>query len=850
MESSLFKKVQQNTEQTAKKKAEPALAKRIDSKLKQNKGVSGLSKKLKEERNPFTLSARGYFASPLLFEVSTLVAILIGLQMEFSGGLSFTTDGFFARVAKILTPVLCVLLLKIFTGLHLRTNAIDIAEESEIIEAANTKIEESFDGLLLGMKEVDETSRKVATKGKEVSQEHNEMKKRKKELQALNMGVMAGSTPKPFGELVSAFKKLTPFLAQPESYALMVATSTMKGSPPMAPMLSLLFSLIKSKPTLNEKNGQVLGTIVRVATALNLTIDWQKTWGWATSPEHKETLHHVQQQLSPQANPLQMVTHARELGYILHYKCNPSRASHKVRHQEVLVRLKKLQKQDLPLDTKAQIARASCLMKAFFGAELYATGERFFTEVRTGIARALLGDQHNIQTHVACACLSKFVEDPELFVIKQAIKKARNYLQQVGSDEFAKFMKVVTQFRHRPSQIIGPAAALQLYLSKIGIQHGQLSIGAFFTLHLCDSNLEDIFMAVDEAWMENVSMALHTRKGCQFTPQIDHVLTAKIFASLPEEQQVTVGLDIVGGFMTNGQKQHFTDMDDKCQFCGQSDSVEHRVMQCTATQCIRSNYPDVVEFLQSHDHIHLLVPVIFRSPQWEFDRQIRFQMTHQLEKEPDLQLSRVFTDGSSLLPTDVRYRWATFAIVTQIVPDDELITMVNLSPVELLEQAFTILDVGLCPGTPTVPRSELLAAVLSHEMAPNAQVVTDSAYVISCFQHVKQSPRWQLLHEHKNFDLLKRWWFSIHQSGGIPTGLKVKAHAEISPKHFHQAILQIGNRAADSAAKTAAKHLSKAYTSYLQAEAKTNKLQMELLRKEFQMISIGATSHAFAKTSQ
>ena len=587
-----------------------------------------------------------------------------------------------------------------------------------------------------------------------------------------------------------------------------------------------------------DQHIQVLGTIVRVTQALNLTIDWQKTWRWATSPEHKEILHRVQQQLSPQANPLQMVTHARELGYILHYKCNPSRASHKVRHQEVLIRLKKLQKQDLPIDIKAQIARASCLTKAFYGAELYATGERFFTEVRTGIARALLGEHHNIQTHVACACLSKYVEDPELFVIKHAIKKARNYLQQAGSEEFKKFMKVVTQFRHRPSQIIGPAAAFQFYLSKIGIQcdqQGQLSIGAFFTLNLCNSNLEDIFMAVDEAWMENVSTALHTRKGCQFTPQIDHVLTAKIFASLPEEQKITVGLDIVGGFMTNGQKRQFTDMEENCQFCGQTDSVEHRVMQCPATQCIRSNYPDVVEFLQSHDHIHLLVPVIFRSPQWEFDRQIRFQMTHQLEKEPDFQLSRVFTDGSSLLPTDVRYRWATFAIVTQIVPDDELITMVNLSPEELLEQAFNILDVGLCPGTPTVPRSELLAAVLSHEMAPNAQVVTDSAYVISCFQHVQQSPQWQLLHEHRNFDLLKRWWFSIHESGGIPTVLKVKAHEEISPNDFPQAILQIGNRAADSAAKTAAKHLSKAYTSYLQSEAKTNKLQMELLRKEFQM---------------
>ena len=127
MESSLLKRVQQSAEQSAKKKAESAWAKRIDSKLKQNRGVSGLSKKLKEERNPFTLSARGYFASPLLLEISTLVAILMGLQLEFADGLSIHIDGFFVKVAKILTPVAGVTLLKIFTGMHLKTNAIEVA---------------------------------------------------------------------------------------------------------------------------------------------------------------------------------------------------------------------------------------------------------------------------------------------------------------------------------------------------------------------------------------------------------------------------------------------------------------------------------------------------------------------------------------------------------------------------------------------------------------------------------------------------------------------------------------------------------------------------------------------------
>ena len=51
----------------------------------------------------------------------------MGLQLEFADGLSIHIDGFFVKVAKILTPVAGVTLLKIFTGMHLKTNAIEVA---------------------------------------------------------------------------------------------------------------------------------------------------------------------------------------------------------------------------------------------------------------------------------------------------------------------------------------------------------------------------------------------------------------------------------------------------------------------------------------------------------------------------------------------------------------------------------------------------------------------------------------------------------------------------------------------------------------------------------------------------
>ena len=183
----------------------------------------------------------------------------------------------------------------------------------------------------------------------------------------------------------------------------------------------------------------ILTFIVKLCAALKIKIDWKKTWAWATNPAHKTCLQRVASQLLPNGISLQLVSHARELGYIMHYRCQQFRGTIKTRHNAALGRLKKLQRSDAPMHIKAQIARASCIGKAMFGAETFALGERFFSTLRTGIAHALLGSKRNIQPYIACMCLSRFLIDPELFVIQNAIRKARSYLVYASPEDAEAF---------------------------------------------------------------------------------------------------------------------------------------------------------------------------------------------------------------------------------------------------------------------------------------------------------------------------------------------------------------------------------------------------------------------------
>ena len=68
-----------------------------------------------------------------------------------------------------------------------------------------------------------------------------------------------------------------------------------------------------------EVHEEAIANTVRLTRAIRVQIDWNKTWGWSTDEQHKNALQRVANQMLPPTVTLQMVPHARELGYIMHY---------------------------------------------------------------------------------------------------------------------------------------------------------------------------------------------------------------------------------------------------------------------------------------------------------------------------------------------------------------------------------------------------------------------------------------------------------------------------------------------------------------------------------------------------
>ncbi|CAL1149853.1 unnamed protein product, partial [Cladocopium goreaui] len=403
--------------------------------------------------------------------------------------------------------------------------------------------------------------------------------------------------------------------------------------------------------------------------------------------------------------------------------------------------------------------------------------------------------------------------------------EARTFLGEADADSRRLFYRMASTNRVRYSQIVGPAMALGAYLAKLGwklTMTGAIECQQFHHLHIVHSNQDELLDSSEAAWMTHVSMSIANRKHLRNLPPIDRQATCSIFSRLHHNKQRSVGLDICIGYMTNQQKAHFDELQsEKCQYCDAHDSVEHRVLSCPATAAVRSSYPEVCDFLEQHDMIHTVLPVLYKDPEVE-----AYAAVFETFPEPDctpLTYKPVcfFTDGSCHLPQDRTHCWASYAIVcTHHQLHDLPVDKLEDAP-WLLHNCFDTLAASHVTGKQNIARAELMAAVIAHELELEIPVVTDSQYVISAHAAVENTPHSWKLHKKKNYDLLKRLHV-LHweKRRDIPVR-KVRAHQSISPQDA-DAFEKVGNRVADCAANLTQKYLAKP------AAAEDNRSRIEI----------------------
>ena len=585
---------------------------------------------------------------------------------------------------------------------------------------------------------------------------------------------------------------------------------------------------------------QTMEKTLQLARAIHLTIDWEKTWIWGTSKIHTQTLQKVRSDLLNDNVQLQTVQHARELGHIIHYQLLPYRGTQKERHSQAITRLRKLAKQNWPIDDLAHIAQSACLTKALYGIETYACGEKYFQQLRTTLAAVLVGPYANTNPYIAVMCASSYVKDPELIAIQQAIKATRDFHYATDREHEKCFFFHSATSTAQPAQVIGPAGALKFYLAKLGWQidkQGFIHIDAYITLHILDASLEIIHQAAELAWLQNLTTMAYTKKGQQNGPPINRFLTLRLLESFPNQDRKMILREIAGSRMDEHQKSTFVpENEGTCLCCGQPDSVEHRVLLCDATEHVRTGFSEVVDHLKEYDTIHTHLPVIFMHPDWEFDRFLHFNATLPdipVKPSQSKQIS-LYTDGSCQFP-DLYSRWTSFAVVQPIVDDQDILEHMHLPVPEIAEKCFKIIAVSQGKGPQTIPRAELQALITAFQYDPSSRVVTDSAYALDALRKVSQVEQISQLNMLPNFDLLQE----LHQlfSSHVPLHAeKIKAHEKFYSESIQTTLDRIGNAVADYAANLSCKSLAEPLVTWRKTRCLEDQTMLRLRRSHYVML--------------
>ena len=301
--------------------------------------------------------------------------------------------------------------------------------------------------------------------------------------------------------------------------------------------------------------------------------------------------------------------------------------------------------------------------------------------------------------------------DPEYFALNLTVRTFRKHCVPDSAFPVLDMLSATSPLHLAP----GPAGVLLTRLQTIGWQWdggGWLLDQEMLPIHLLNAPVQELGSRMQRAWQKEVGCRLAKRKTFKGMSKCCIRTSRQGWDRLTPLQKSLMRVVYNGSFYTQDKhaKTGFAETP-ACRWCGEEDSVLHRVWQCPATEHLRAEIPlELRKEIEkepecTQHHAWFCEPeqaALFRKAL----QGIRPYQTVQWVS-PDLpETLHLFTDGSCLAPSDSRTRIASWALVLALPAQDN----------------FWPLAYGLVPGQhQTGGRGELIAAIQAFRFAEEHQ---------------------------------------------------------------------------------------------------------------------------------
>ena len=496
----------------------------------------------------------------------------------------------------------------------------------------------------------------------------------------------------------------------------------------------------------------------------------------------------------------------------MHYNRSISLGHIKEKIEEGIHRIQRIEWLPCDLHRKALFIQTSVWPFALYSCDTTYIGQKHFDKLRRATVNTLVGHWHNASPMLACNFLSKFLMDPFLYTLCQCIRIIRRLATVQHDLAVETVQNAATYDGSRP---FGPATSFRHYLNQVGWElnaNGIVSGPDHLQFDVLKDPIKKIINTCREMWNHHI-IASMDRKGIgDFL--LDSRLSLRVFAKCTESVQQLTKMNVVGGFQTQSMKAIWDkETSEKCVFCGECDTRDHRLLHCPLGTEIRSQYPDVIEVLHNMRPEWIYMPL----PR-QHEMAILIRAYTKVVKPPiipaPVQVEEgtmmFYTDGGALNPTCTSARLASWAVVQDVAGNDDCRRdaasfLYGPSP---KFPCFRVLALGIVHGDQTVARGELIAILTAAKIASRynpprpAVFITDASYVCNIVRLICSDFWRMILRKIPNCDLVVElaeiWNPELFQVK------KVKSHRRFeSATDFNDLCMIAGNYCADLAATAA-----------------------------------------------
>ena len=593
---------------------------------------------------------------------------------------------------------------------------------------------------------------------------------------------------------------------------------------------------------------------VRIFREFGIPIDWNKTWVWcAQTTQRKKWQDLAERHLDGQQ--LLFVNSSTDLGVVVNYGKSKRLLDIPKRLQQAQDRLERLYKLNLSVPTAAKIIQTAIWTKAFYCTEIALLGKSHFQELRNRAAQVLTHTRQPGVAALAVHLAHSTLVDPEVYVIQQALRSARKLALRISRSDRQTFYHLASHASSSNGQVRGPASALKGYLERVGWQlnkQGELITAIGLKLHLENTPFPTIQNILYQDWMRELIPMTSSRKSLKGAPIPDRKLTAQVLNSIDPHAQRGILREIAQSYQLETQKAKWAaDTDGSCKWCSQVDTKKHRHCLCPAMQSVYNQFPETIDTLRDLDEINCNLPVVYLPNFYDFHQHVHHQflqvhITDAAEHLVALKQERgvmpiFFSDGSCDHPEAVSVSKASWAIIA-LVPDSisQLEEGIQVGKgIQQYHDQFVTVAVSACHGEQTINRAELQAAVALQEAWDDTCLITDSSYVISCFDLVRSIETPEELAFRANSDLLYRLYKVNHNGWGRNNiMIKVQSHTWRNGEPTNERLgHSLGNELADEQAKRANKELDMSFYQSVQEDAKTTLTEIKLRRGHYKLLA-------------